>query len=327
MSKKVALVAVCIAVLCIVCSKNEPPVITSISVNPDDIYPNEEATLTVNAEDPDGDELAFTWSATSGNLSSTSGQVVDWKAPGDPGSYTVTVVAEDEAEAADTASKSIRVESNPDTEPPTVTLTYPANNDTIQQPSITITADATDNVGVSRVEFYVDNGLIGTDNTAPYTCSWSIVSYQDSSSHSIYAKAYDAANNSAQSNVVTVTVVNRGWVWDDNDADLPIYDLTWTYDYLYISGAPSQGVVDTVWVYTDIVHPYPSDLVIQLRSPDNNVWVMWNRDYPGGAQWYWISYFEGETVNGTWTLEIFDADPLGEGYIDYCLVEIEWKYQ
>jgi len=326
MLKKVTIVLNLLLIMTLSCSKNQPPVINSISITPTHIYPNDNATLIANADDPDGDELTYTWSATSGNLSSTFGQIVEWKAPSDPGFYTVTVVVEDDAKAADTASQQIEVDANPDTEPPSVTLTYPANNDTITQAVITLTADATDNIGVSRVEFYVDNEIVGTDSTVPYTCSWSIASYQNYSAHSIFAKACDNANNIGQSDIITVVVVNRGNVWNINYNYYPIYDFTWTYDPVDISGAPSQSIVDTVFVWVDITHSYPSDLIIQLRSPSNNVLVMWDRNYPGGFHGYETTYFSGETVNGTWTVEIYDAASADEGYINECEVNVFWRY-
>src|SRR5687767_2009887 len=58
---------------------------------------------------------------------------------------------------------------------PTVAITNPANGATVARKSnVTITATATDNVGVARVEFLVNGNLQCTDTAAPYSCVWRV---------------------------------------------------------------------------------------------------------------------------------------------------------
>ena len=73
--------------------------------------------------------------------------------------------------------------------------------------TVTFSATATDNVGVSKVEFYVDNVLKGTDTTSPYSMTFDSKTLTNAS-HALTAKAYDAANNSAVSSAVNFTVNN-----------------------------------------------------------------------------------------------------------------------
>jgi Big-like domain-containing protein len=93
-----------------------------------------------------------------------------------------------------------------DTTLPTCSITSPTNGSTVSG-TVTITAAATDNVGVTKVEIYVDGALRTTDTTSPYTWSWNTTTFANSS-HTITAKAYDAANNMKQAANVTVTVNN-----------------------------------------------------------------------------------------------------------------------
>jgi chitinase len=94
--------------------------------------------------------------------------------------------------------------SGGDTTPPTVSLSSSASNVTAAA-TITLSAQASDNVGVSRVEFF-DNGLsIGTDSAAPYSQSVALTSAKNGT-RAYTAKAFDAAGNSATSAVVSVTV-------------------------------------------------------------------------------------------------------------------------
>ncbi|XEO77682.1 hypothetical protein WKT22_02712 [Candidatus Lokiarchaeum ossiferum] len=76
---------------------------------------------------------------------------------------------------------------------PSVSITDPKENDIVQD-TITITADASDNRGVTKVEFYIDGSIIGTDTTSPYALTWDSTSVADGS-RDISAKAYDEAGN------------------------------------------------------------------------------------------------------------------------------------
>lgn len=89
--------------------------------------------------------------------------------------------------------------------PPSVVITAPATGSTVSRKStITISATASDNVGVSKVLFYVNGQPKCTDTTAAYTCNWSVPATKTVSNYSLTATAYDAAGNSASS-VVLVT--------------------------------------------------------------------------------------------------------------------------
>ncbi|WP_375770963.1 PHB depolymerase family esterase [Archangium gephyra] len=95
-----------------------------------------------------------------------------------------------------------------DTTPPTVNLTAPANGATVSG-TVTLTASASDAVGVTRVEFYVDGALAGSDSASPFELAWSSTSVANGS-HALSAKAFDAAGNSATDADTSVTVSNSG---------------------------------------------------------------------------------------------------------------------
>ena len=61
--------------------------------------------------------------------------------------------------------------------PPTVSLTSPANGSKFTAPATTtVTASASDPDGsVTKVDFYANGALIGTDTTSPYSVSWANV--------------------------------------------------------------------------------------------------------------------------------------------------------
>ena len=88
---------------------------------------------------------------------------------------------------------------------PTVVITNPPNLTYVRQNSlVTIRAEATDNVGVTRVEFYVD--LVGkcVDTVAPFTCNWAVPRGRGLY-YLIEAFAFDAAGNVGSTYNIVVT--------------------------------------------------------------------------------------------------------------------------
>jgi len=93
-----------------------------------------------------------------------------------------------------------------DTTPPTSSITSPAAGATVSG-TVSIQANASDNVGVTRVDFLVDGALLSSDTTAPYSASWTTTAVANGT-HSLTARAFDAANNQKTSAAVSVTVNN-----------------------------------------------------------------------------------------------------------------------
>jgi beta-glucanase (GH16 family) len=85
-------------------------------------------------------------------------------------------------------------ERKADTTAPSVTLTSPKSGTIVKRSTtVALSATATDDVAVSKVEFYNGSTLLSTDPAAPYTASWRTGTkrgYQ-----TITAKAYDPAGN------------------------------------------------------------------------------------------------------------------------------------
>lgn len=91
-----------------------------------------------------------------------------------------------------------------DTVAPTVSITSPANGAIFARRStITETASASDNIAVTKTEFYVDGVLKCSDSAAPFSCSWKTSNAKKS--YKLEAKAYDAQNNVGTSPLVYVT--------------------------------------------------------------------------------------------------------------------------
>lgn len=124
-------------------------------------------------------------------------------------SYTYTVRARDAA--ANLSGQSAPASATtltPDTTLPTATITAPTGS-AIVSGTITISANASDNVGVAGVTFLVDNVVVGggEDTISPYSVSWDTTTVANGV-HSIIARARDTSGNTGDSAPVSVTVSN-----------------------------------------------------------------------------------------------------------------------
>lgn len=92
----------------------------------------------------------------------------------------------------------------PDTVAPVVAITFPVNNGTVKPNSnVNIAATATDNVGVTSVEFLINGVVKCTDTVAPYSCAWKVPNVKPAT-YTLTSQAYDAALNTS-SHSITVT--------------------------------------------------------------------------------------------------------------------------
>ncbi|MBX4190416.1 S8 family serine peptidase, partial [Candidatus Parcubacteria bacterium] len=93
-----------------------------------------------------------------------------------------------------------------DSQAPTAAISSPVNNQTVSG-TISVNVNASDNIGVVKVDLLQDGSLLTSKSAAPYTFSWNTSSLT-SGSHVLSAKAYDAAGNVGTSTSVTVNIDN-----------------------------------------------------------------------------------------------------------------------
>ena len=94
-----------------------------------------------------------------------------------------------------------------DTTPPTIAMAAPLAG-AIVSGKVTVSASATDNMGVAGVQFKLDGVSLGVQvTTPPYAVTWDTTTAA-SGAHTLSAVARDAAGNTGTSAGVTVTVAN-----------------------------------------------------------------------------------------------------------------------
>ena len=184
------------------------------------------------------------------------------------GTYDVRAVAyDDKGASAPSATATITVGAVAN-QPPTVSLTAPANGATFTAPaSVTLSASASDSDGtISKVEFYNGTTVLNTDTVAPYSWTWGSVA---AGTYTVKAVAYDNAGASASSSNSTVTVTSSAAIpppWTAADIGSPALSGSSTYSNSVFS--VDVGGVD-IWNTSDEFHfiyqPIAGDVEIVAR--------------------------------------------------------------
>jgi RHS repeat-associated protein len=125
------------------------------------------------------------------------------------GAHTITARATDDTGQQKTsAGTAVTVDNS--AKPTGVTLTAPAGGSSLAN-TVTMTASASDDVGVAYVDFYVDDHVVGSDSSYPYSVPWNTLDPLNPAvdgSHQVKARAYDGGGQWTDSATLTVTTAN-----------------------------------------------------------------------------------------------------------------------
>jgi hypothetical protein len=197
-----------------------------------------------------------------------------------PGNYSVTAMAYDAAgNSAVSPGITIVIPQPPDTTAPSVVLSTPSNGATLSGANITMLATAGDGSGISKVEFYIDSKLIGTDTSDPYSATLDSTK-ETNGTHNLTAKAYDTAGNIGTSAAVGITVNNA--VADTTPPTVaisaPVANATISGVLAFIQATASDNVamskvefyIDGVLLGTDNLAPFSFSLNTTLYTNANH---------------------------------------------------------
>lgn len=113
-------------------------------------------------------------------------------------------VAQDAAGNSSAQEILVSVDNLIDNSAPSVALTSPSST-TVGQ-NFTVTGEASDNVGVVKVELWINNKLHSSTSSGPYSFSVNARKYKSGTSLNLQLRGYDAAGNVGRSQIVSVTV-------------------------------------------------------------------------------------------------------------------------
>jgi peptidoglycan/xylan/chitin deacetylase (PgdA/CDA1 family) len=154
------------------------------------------------------------WTQSAAIPVTSSYNLVSWKTPAVPSEATALSVGYSLRSVGNFTADDFYLKDNgaADTTPPTISLTAPTEGSTVSGTTY-ITANATDNLGVASVKFYLDGTLLGsktsptTTGGSTYQWKWETGSVSEGQ-HTLTAVATDAADNQATAAPVKVTVVH-----------------------------------------------------------------------------------------------------------------------
>lgn len=110
-------------------------------------------------------------------------------------------------DAAAALRATMAYQSQVDTTAPVAAIAAPLANSSVSG-VVGVTVNASDNVGVTRVDLKVNGTVVATDTSAPYTFSWDSTGTANGMAN-VVAVAYDAAGNAGTSATVAVNVANQ----------------------------------------------------------------------------------------------------------------------
>jgi|WetSurSiteA1Bulk_404760.scaffolds.fasta_scaffold00006_22 Zn-dependent metalloprotease len=139
---------------------------------------------------------------------------------------------------------------------------------------ITLSATATDDVGITKVEFYVDDVLKGSDTSSPYSMTLDSTSLTDGT-HSLVVKAYDTAGQIGTSTPVTFSINNANTtpvisVTEIGSSGTISFSATASDD---VGVANVEFYVDNVLKGSDTTSPYSITLDSSTLSNGNHTLV------------------------------------------------------
>lgn len=164
------------------------------------------------------DHTAVAIPGLAGNYTDIDGSAVSFGSSIDMPAHTAQILI------ADTATPSS------DTQAPSVSLVLPNDGGYIRAgTTMHVEATASDDVGVTKVEFYAGSQLLGTDTTPPYQATFDYPSDAPQTPRTLTAKAYDAAGHvttTAAIHILIVAATDKGNADINNDGRINTLDLS-----------------------------------------------------------------------------------------------------
>lgn len=198
---------------------NIAPSVSIVTPSPDATYSTSVPVINFEGAATDvntNDSVTVSWEFTDGTGVKTSGTSILTSGAWQQGPFTLKsgnnvfkVIATDSKGLSSEDLITVSYASVSDLQKPTVKITGPTGNNLVLKYAdpVTITATATDNVGVKQVDFYTGTIKLCTDTTAPYSCDTTVpagVGTNQMNSFRAFSKDYQ--NNTSSPSTISFTV-------------------------------------------------------------------------------------------------------------------------
>ena len=294
------LIAVLIVISQIQCTIPEvddinPPVVTIIYPYTGSII---SGTTNILVESTDDERVTKVWLYIDNQLIETQdGRTgnfqVDLSPYKDDQQHMILAAAEDKSGNRGFSTQVIvTISESPDVIPPTVSIVNPLANQQVQD-TVKVLASANDDRIVQNVAFFVNGDSVFNDNLYPYEYDWVTTNLADSTSHSVFAKAFDQSGNWALSIPITVTVFPRG------DRTPPVLTLLYPTAGSVISGIVNVNVDASDNIGVTLIEFYVNGNLVDTIN--NAPWEFsWNTTtLPVGTHALYVKGFDAAGNVGT----------------------------
>jgi hypothetical protein len=201
-----------------------------------------------------------------------------------------------------------------DTVPPVVALSAPLVGATVSG-TITVSATATDNVGVRGVQFKLDGANLGAEDTAaPYSVSWNTALAADGL-HTLTAVARDAGGNTATATAVAVTLANGAAPrWPNEPAGFTL-----------LNDQPWDAPIGNGWNYLRRTSSKDDRILIDTAaplSPLNELQIIFTTDMVHDTEpsVHWMSVPRVKEIYTGWWMKVspnWSCSPAGCGKVTF----------
>lgn len=240
----------------------------------------------------------------------------------DNGTYSWTARAYDAAgneTTSDPVSLTVDIaagSATPDTNPPfNVSVITPLNGTSYSSAGpVTVSATASDDVGVAKVEFYRDGVLRSTDTAAPWSWSTNLTAASNGA-YSLTARAYDDYGNATTSDPVQVSVdilqsggpapSGSSWLVSSDSlstTEFEIADLLLTFD-------DNLRVVELSYAFDGIARMFSGDAINRSEA---------DVDADGGVE---VEADWGEDNGLTFTGQLNSNRDAATGLLAYAIID------
>ncbi len=216
------------------------------------------------------------------------------------------------AEAIDVAgnrgvspSITVKVAIEIDTAPPSVSILSPISGITFNESqTVSISVNASDNIGVTKIELYRNDILVGTSASSAYTFPWHFDAAHNGT-HVWSARAYDKAGHRAMSDDVSVTVAIDNPTGEDklppaiyisspvSGQEIQTYGRIKIHTYAYDNSAPEKSINagvrevqfyhNDVHVATDVEYPFAHEWLASQAQNGVHTWTVVAVDEAGNT--------------------------------------------
>ena len=137
----------------------------------------------------------------SGDESIQDNLLAEWDSTGKDGLYAIRLLVLRSEQRFDTATIQVAVDNTL----PEVSIPYPQQDAIFklnEDQAITLQVSAEDEVGINRVEWWIDNTRVGVRDEIPYVQTWPLTK----GTHILFVRVFDLAGNMGESQPVSFTV-------------------------------------------------------------------------------------------------------------------------